>query len=305
MNVTCPVAPPSSGWTRPRCRRGRAGALPGLCSGVFRGRARTPRRRLRWPPRRRRRVRDTASRPRGTGSVAPAPAPSLRRLRASVAQPRRHPSSAHRCSACAAIAAPQSLRRRHQLLPRLRPRRSSCALRRAATRCGRPRARQLGPRWHRRPCLGAAADGATAVPAECAGSPGRGPQPPPAMRPAPPPAPPPAAPAAPPAAPRVPAPAPPPLRRLLPPRQRPPVRPGAPRPVNPFLSQDPGQKARRLARALISDLVVYHPGSPQGRPRVTGTSRSCSRKRSRRAGRSTPTRWARRWPTRRRTSTTR
>lgn len=30
------------------------------------------------------------------------------------------------------------------------------------------------------------------------------------------------------------------------------------RPVNPFLVQDPKQKARRLARALISDLVVYH-----------------------------------------------
>jgi hypothetical protein len=37
-------------------------------------------------------------------------------------------------------------------------------------------------------------------------------------------------------------------------------RPAAPaRPVNPFLSQDPGQKARRLARALISDLTVYYP----------------------------------------------
>ena len=34
---------------------------------------------------------------------------------------------------------------------------------------------------------------------------------------------------------------------------------GARKPVNPFLSQDPGQKARRLARALISDMVVYHP----------------------------------------------
>lgn len=32
------------------------------------------------------------------------------------------------------------------------------------------------------------------------------------------------------------------------------------RPVNPFLSTDPATKARRLARALISDLVVYHPG---------------------------------------------
>ena len=30
------------------------------------------------------------------------------------------------------------------------------------------------------------------------------------------------------------------------------------RPINPFLSSDPHQKARRLARALISDIVVYH-----------------------------------------------
>jgi predicted Zn finger-like uncharacterized protein len=37
-------------------------------------------------------------------------------------------------------------------------------------------------------------------------------------------------------------------------------RTSAPRPsVNPFLSKDPGQKARRLARALVSDIVVYHP----------------------------------------------
>ncbi len=35
------------------------------------------------------------------------------------------------------------------------------------------------------------------------------------------------------------------------------------RPVNPFLSQDPAAKARRLARALISDMVVYHPGKRQ------------------------------------------
>ncbi|HET8649495.1 MAG TPA: hypothetical protein VFL95_05610 [Gemmatimonadales bacterium] len=37
-----------------------------------------------------------------------------------------------------------------------------------------------------------------------------------------------------------------------------PPRPAA-RPVNPFLSQDPAAKARRLARALISDMVVYNP----------------------------------------------
>ncbi len=44
---------------------------------------------------------------------------------------------------------------------------------------------------------------------------------------------------------------------------RPPVAaPGRPaaRAGNPFLSQDPSLKARRLARALISDMVVYHPG---------------------------------------------
>jgi predicted Zn finger-like uncharacterized protein len=38
---------------------------------------------------------------------------------------------------------------------------------------------------------------------------------------------------------------------------------GGGRPANPFLSQDPALKARRLARALISDMVVYHPGKRQ------------------------------------------
>ena len=37
----------------------------------------------------------------------------------------------------------------------------------------------------------------------------------------------------------------------------------AARPINPFLSQDPAAKARRLARALISDMVVYHPAKRQ------------------------------------------
>lgn len=31
------------------------------------------------------------------------------------------------------------------------------------------------------------------------------------------------------------------------------------RPINPFLKADPGQRARRLARALVSDLVAYYP----------------------------------------------
>jgi len=38
-----------------------------------------------------------------------------------------------------------------------------------------------------------------------------------------------------------------------------PPAPGRARIVNPFLSQDPETRARRLARALISDLVVYNP----------------------------------------------
>ena len=42
-----------------------------------------------------------------------------------------------------------------------------------------------------------------------------------------------------------------------------PSAPAGGRPINPFLSQDPALKARRLARALISDMVVYHPGKRQ------------------------------------------
>jgi len=38
-----------------------------------------------------------------------------------------------------------------------------------------------------------------------------------------------------------------------------PPAPAKKRRINPFLSQDPEAKARRLARALISDMVVYHP----------------------------------------------
>jgi len=31
------------------------------------------------------------------------------------------------------------------------------------------------------------------------------------------------------------------------------------KPINPFLANDPNQKARRLARALVSHMVAYHP----------------------------------------------
>ena len=30
-------------------------------------------------------------------------------------------------------------------------------------------------------------------------------------------------------------------------------------PINPFLSKDPSLRAKRLARALVSDIVAYHP----------------------------------------------
>jgi predicted Zn finger-like uncharacterized protein len=34
---------------------------------------------------------------------------------------------------------------------------------------------------------------------------------------------------------------------------------GVRRPLNPFLSKDPNQRAKRLARALVSDIITYHP----------------------------------------------
>lgn len=44
------------------------------------------------------------------------------------------------------------------------------------------------------------------------------------------------------------------------PPQAPPADSGTPvRSINPFLSQDPRQKARRLARALVSDMIAYQP----------------------------------------------
>jgi hypothetical protein len=58
---------------------------------------------------------------------------------------------------------------------------------------------------------------------------------------------------------------------VRPPRGTPPSAPAAARPtgpgrptpvrtpINPFLANDPNAKARRLARALISDLVTYFP----------------------------------------------
>jgi hypothetical protein len=48
-----------------------------------------------------------------------------------------------------------------------------------------------------------------------------------------------------------------------PPAATPPATPSPARPINPFLTQDPTAKARRLARALVSDIVVYHPAKRQ------------------------------------------
>jgi predicted Zn finger-like uncharacterized protein len=62
-------------------------------------------------------------------------------------------------------------------------------------------------------------------------------------------------PSRPPAAPR------PPARPPVTPPVAPPVAgdSGSRRPLNPFLSKDPNQRAKRLARALVSDIITYHP----------------------------------------------
>ena len=39
--------------------------------------------------------------------------------------------------------------------------------------------------------------------------------------------------------------------------------PSGARPINPFLANDPNAKARRLARALISDLISYFPAKKE------------------------------------------
>jgi hypothetical protein len=64
-----------------------------------------------------------------------------------------------------------------------------------------------------------------------------------------------AAPAAAPVAPPVAAPLPP-RPSATPASGSPPARP----PINPFLANDPNAKAKRLARALVSDIVAYFPG---------------------------------------------
>ena len=68
----------------------------------------------------------------------------------------------------------------------------------------------------------------------------------------------PSAPASPPPAqPTTPAAAPlPPRPTATPASGSPPARP----PINPFLANDPNAKAKRLARALVSDIVAYFPG---------------------------------------------
>jgi predicted Zn finger-like uncharacterized protein len=60
-------------------------------------------------------------------------------------------------------------------------------------------------------------------------------------------------------APRGASPTPPPVAAGLPPGTPPVSGAIAPRRVNPFMTADPNQRARRLARALVSDIVAYHP----------------------------------------------
>ena len=59
---------------------------------------------------------------------------------------------------------------------------------------------------------------------------------------------------------------PPPARSSAAPAPRPAAPPAAPggapaarAPINPFLANDPNAKAKRLARALVSDIIAYHP----------------------------------------------
>ena len=56
-----------------------------------------------------------------------------------------------------------------------------------------------------------------------------------------------------------PPPAPPPPRPPAPSASSGTAEAGARRPLNPFLSKDPNQRAKRLARALVSDIITYHP----------------------------------------------
>jgi hypothetical protein len=74
-----------------------------------------------------------------------------------------------------------------------------------------------------------------------------------------------------PSMPSAPTPAPAAAQPAPPPQSAPPplasARPGAPQPgapvarppINPFLANDPNQKAKRLARALVSDIIAYFP----------------------------------------------
>jgi hypothetical protein len=44
---------------------------------------------------------------------------------------------------------------------------------------------------------------------------------------------------------------------------RPPTPPAPRRPINPYLANDPDTKAKRLARALVSDMLTYYPAKHQ------------------------------------------
>jgi predicted Zn finger-like uncharacterized protein len=99
-------------------------------------------------------------------------------------------------------------------------------------------------------------------------------------------APPSASPAPPPPPPGMPAPRPP-----EPPR----------RPVNPYLSADPGARARRLARALVSDLIAYYPAKREEGLR-DGTLKQLFREEIKKSWEEYVEQGAPRWPSRPRTS---
>ena len=232
MNVTCPncatiyrvdPAKVPEGGVRARCS---------ICSAVFAVRREGERAAGRPAAARRRAP--------GVGGPAPAPRPRPRppqptrrachapaASRAALAAPRAEPAPpAPGASAAEPVAPAGPAHRRGRRRRRARPGRP--ASRRRPCPARRAPRRRLPPRRPPRP-PGACRAGRRGAAGLAAGSAGSGAAPPPPPPPA---------------------------------RARPAPATGS-RPVNPFLSQDPALKARRLARALISDMVVYHPAKRQ------------------------------------------
>src|SRR3954471_14058056 len=160
------------------------------------------------------------------------------------------PPPASRPPAPAPVAAPMRPAASPPATPIARPAMPAAQPVRRPTLAARPASPVVNPFAARPAAPSAPAAAARAAPAAPVAPRAALPQPPPAPAPAPQVAPPRAT-----VAPSV----------AAPPAATPPAKRGTGplRPVNPFMVQDPKQKARRLARALISDMLVYHPEKRQ------------------------------------------